>query len=531
MNDPSHRRWWYDRRLLCIDESLVRLSSSSSSPSSVLLRSNHGRSFDFTQKPRTATATSTDPSDATTTTTRISDPTTMQQQSFYNEVTKFYAPISLETQFQDLYRLFRPALISLEESGGATKNASAFLQGARGSGKSLLTTAVLHAIVDEIRQRSTSSLQQQQPSFRYVYINGLLIPGHSVHTVVHEILHQLLQQQLQYSNPTTTTTTTTTATGATNDNHPRELRKRKHQSSDHQSNEDEVLYRGQETSNDPKEKPDLSKLTPPPPSDDDLLQQLLKLSQTKSSFTNQLQLLNEIVEVASIDQIPIVFVLDELDTFVVSRSHNDATVGGTAATTKRDKENTVTSTSTSSHQNTNNNNFVFHQERQLLLYHLLERVTKAGSCCNFIGISSDSTLMMKLEKRIKSRAEGISKFIMTPGNANFDQSIVPILCHGIADEPVAATNVVPMDHHHRTNHDDVATTTTLRQEVSVLLGSVTTTTTSDNQQQQQQQGASRIYQILQRNYNLGKDVRWFTNVLYIALSLYRFDVIMWNEQQ
>ena len=232
--------------------------------------------------------------------------------------------------------------------------------------------------------------------------------------------------------------------------------------------------------------------------------------------------------------------MDELDTFVSSSSNSSGSSStsnnkNAAYITKRDKDNTTGT-------NNNNSSFVFHQERQLLLYHLLERVTRAGSCCNFIGISSDSTIMMKLEKRIKSRAEGVSKFIMTPSNDHntFDNYIVPILCHSIAHENNDRENNDEKLFSSSMTSDYTLTNlskgTSLQQEVSnvFMLNNDNSCTSSENDQppQRQRQGASfRIYETLQRHYNLGKDVRWFSNILYLALSLYRYDVILWKDQQ
>ena len=119
-------------RIQAIDESLVRLSSSSSSSSSLpfvgstLLQRlqiphpvapsststtsvcyNSSTCFDFAKTNTTSTT-----SDPVTAAAAPSPNATIAKQSFYDEIAKIYAPITLEKQFQDLYRLFRPALIT-----------------------------------------------------------------------------------------------------------------------------------------------------------------------------------------------------------------------------------------------------------------------------------------------------------------------------------------------------------------------------------------------------------------------------------
>jgi Cdc6-like AAA superfamily ATPase len=476
-------------------------------------------------------------------------------------VQQCYAPLTLEKQFQDLYRLFRPALLvklstvtDVGGDGGGIRNsnsnssraleddpqpkttaihtnASAFIQGSRGSGKSLLVRQVLQAVVDEIHQHRCRNTITSQTYFRYVYINGLLIPGHSVHTVVREILNQLIAS----SSPTITTTTGTAITtkedtantNTQNDTTNQHRKKRKQRDDtnpnnnnnkhcDHDATSDiDNTNKGDDRDNQNNEINTSEVQTP------EWVQHLIQLKQT--NFTNQLQLLNEIIALASIDHIPIIFVFDELDTFVTQTSSSSNSASATSRT-KNDNDN-------------NNQLFIFHQERQLLLYHLLERVMVPNSCCNFIGITSDSTIMMKLEKRIKSRAEGTSKFIMTPSiqYTTFDNYIVPILCHKIFDAHKP---------HSSNNKDTVTSITTpqrsssLMQEVTNILQKVNTTSNDcDNEDETQNDAATQstrtmmIYETMQRNYSLGKDVRWFCRVFYVALSLYRCDLQMELERQ
>jgi Cdc6-like AAA superfamily ATPase len=87
----------------------------------------------------------------------------------------------------------------------------------------------------------------------------------------------------------------------------------------------------------------------------------------KSAFTSNLSLLESTLKIAEVDRIPVLFILDELDSFT-------------------DKG-----------------------ERQLLLYHLLDHVATPGSNLCLVGITPSFATLSLLEKRIQSLAEGTSK--------------------------------------------------------------------------------------------------------------------------
>jgi predicted ATPase len=92
-------------------------------------------------------------------------------------IIQFYAPLTMEGQFQELYCTF----CDMHRT-----SASAFVQGGRGMGKSLLVSAVLRALTkNELRQ------SHNRPAFWRVHVHGIATHGHSVETVVREILQQL----------------------------------------------------------------------------------------------------------------------------------------------------------------------------------------------------------------------------------------------------------------------------------------------------------------------------------------------------
>ena len=130
-------------------------------------------------------------SDAAVVRTPLADPTQFWKTTHTadlpspTDVAKHYAPLHLEQQFEELYRVLHPALVDRRDK----KNASAFLQGARGTGKSLVLELVLQALQSELGTQTPT----RRP-FRIVRLNGILVPGSQVTLCVQEILRQLTEQ-------------------------------------------------------------------------------------------------------------------------------------------------------------------------------------------------------------------------------------------------------------------------------------------------------------------------------------------------
>lgn len=174
----------------------------------------------------------------------------------------------------------------------------------------------------------------------------------------------------------------------------------------------------------------------------------------KSSFTSNLALLDEILRMACIDGIPILVVLDEFDSLL----------GSSASRMGVNFEGGV-------------------QDRQLLLYHLLDRVTTQGTSLCLVAITSHLAAVSMLEKRVKSRTEGASKVIHIRDPTY--ESLVKILLNKL-------------------EIDDI------RKRVSDIISSPV-------------DEDPRIRLILERNHKLGKDLRWFCRVVSCSIALYRED--------
>jgi AAA ATPase domain len=246
--------------------------------------------------------------------------------------------------------------------------------------------------------------QKSQSPFRLVYIHGVVVPGQNVVLVVREMLRQLSQQAAAGGPNNKNAKNNTTTNDSSNDAY-------------------------------------------------------IRLKTT--SFTNQLQLLSEMIQLASVDGVPIVFVLDELDQFVAS--HHSATGGRGGGST-------------------NSSSDPQQQHRQLLLYHLLDRVASSHSLCSLIGMTTDCSFLSRLEKRIKSRAEGTTQFLYLALPSSFDK-VIDILMDSLVEDTI--------------------------------------TPYKSNVQRQLKESEP-----LERCYRLGYNIRWFRRLLYQALALYRYDVVV-----
>jgi hypothetical protein len=91
------------------------------------------------------------------------------------DIAKVYAPAGLEQQFKELYTMLHPCLVQRD----GKNNASAFLQGTRGSGKSLLLNQCLEAFHDDLTMQ-----KERKAPFRIVKLDGIIIPGDNVAIVV-----------------------------------------------------------------------------------------------------------------------------------------------------------------------------------------------------------------------------------------------------------------------------------------------------------------------------------------------------------
>ena len=313
-------------------------------------------------------------------------------------IMKRYAPLGLEEPFQILHSMLHPILCE-----GDSSNASAILMGPRGSGKSLLLERVLQSISKSV---SSSTTDNRKIKFRKVHIHGICVRGEDVASVIFEIMRQLSDIALQETSHQESVALQRKAESIQGHSNNKRGRKKRRKIPDNY---------------------------------------LLRLR--KSTFSSNLSLLETTLKIAEVDEIPIVLILDELDSFTDEG------------------------------------------ERQLLLYHLLDRVATPGSNLCFIGLTSSFSVLSLLEKRIRSRAEGTSKIVYVRPPASYPD-VLKILnqkLEGCVVQDQLMKLMTPSPPNHTTN-----------------------------------QPAVNICECMEREWRLGKDVRWFSRVVFCALSLYQY---------
>jgi Cdc6-like AAA superfamily ATPase len=372
-----------------------------------------------------------------------------------------FAPPGLEESFQQLYSILYPCLCSKESSSG-----SAILMGPRGSGKSLLLERALQAC-----QRF--SPKDEVLNYRKVSINGIVIRGEDVPSVIFEIIRQLSDIALQESSRSFPS-------------HPPSSHDRVPPGAETNSGDTAKSSTGHTTQETPATTNSVNDTT-----DHAVVltkrrrmeNYLLRLRQ--SSFTSNLSLLEATLKISEADRIPILLILDELDSFTDEG------------------------------------------ERQLLLYHLLDRVATPGSNLCLVGITSSFTAMSILEKRIRSRAEGSSKVIYVRPPSSYE-ALLQVLGHKLEGCHVQ-THVLDLLTPPSVGGTHIATTTTTTgNESSSSQGSSQTTRTvnKDDTRSSSSIESRLIVRCMERQFRLGKDLRWFSRVLSCALSMYRYDVVV-----
>jgi Cdc6-like AAA superfamily ATPase len=328
-----------------------------------------------------------------------------------------------------------------------TTNVAAWISGPHGSGKTLLVHSTLRRLQHSLAQQATSkhkaaaannpitsesSTNSNSPSlhgaFRVVYIHSVLTPAQSIVVLVKEINRQLSEAARA-----------------------------------------QISKSWQEDRwNDP-------------------------FSQSReTSFTNQIQLLNDILKIAKVDQIPILIILDDLECFtpMQKKATNWNQEGGLTEPPSNDGA-------------------------HLLLYFLLDRVSTQGSLLSVLGLTTYPGWAETLEKRITSRAEGTGKFIHIGHPTEFSAWKEAILYHtrkttneSLVQEIVAVFDIDVADNDHANQNSN-----------SNSNGNTTGATTVAKNNAM----TKRVHETLKRNWQLGQSIGWLCRVFTIALVTYRYD--------
>lgn len=351
-------------------------------------------------------------------------------------------PVGKEEQFHSLYQVLQQGLIGADGVGSKKelRNVSSLLFGPRGSGKSLVLNACISALLNQ------NNHVDGKPRFRVVRLNGIAIKGHDVTVVLREICKQLLEQALAQSN-----------------SHTKEKLSNSNQSS---ANEEKIIQ---------------AKLH------DIMEKETHAFRMRQTTFNNTMALVDEALQTASIDSIPILIVLEELDAFFLNSKAFSASSGnitvGNSGTSKRGSDGP--------------------SDRHVLLYHLLDRVAGKGSLVSLVGITSRLTTVGLFEKRVRSRAEGTTTVIYFFDQKSSYKKLVEILMSNFDVGTTDSTLIKHLEH--------------LKMSVKEFLlpsseGISIPEEDNDNQRV--------IMDTLSRSYDLGKTVRWFNRVLSLSLVFY-----------
>ena len=380
-------------------------------------------------------------------------------------------------------------------------NVSAVLMGPRGHGKSLVLERCLASLSrlagkrkERAMERKTHLMHDQaadsfcQSSFRIVRLNGLLYQGDNAVACTQEIARQIgvmSREERKRSRKIV-----------------KQMGVRRNRSNIQSEADLETPKSSKRLRRKQKSVAKMTLATPPPIDDPPQTptsnnnknnnDESHDLRIRRSGFNTYISLLDEVLRAARVDGIPILIVLDELDTFLA---------GGRSSKMELSEAGNSQQDGGSS-------------DRQLLLYHLLDRVADHKFLVSFVGMTTDLTAVSKLEKRVQSRAEGSSKIIYFGHNHDYDDLVKCLL--GKFYTPPG------MNHCVTDEYDEHTAMLEIREEVDFILrGNCESDINRVNSEEDDNQFTddfALVRRVLQRNYNLiGSDMRWVCRVFDVAL--------------
>ena len=392
-----------------------------------------------------------------------------RDKELYTKTSTSTAPTGWESQYEELLSLLKQGLLGynedkpIDESPSCTRrgnepvqtNISAVLMGPRGQGKSFILERCLtdlSTLARTLKQNDDDDKLNAQPAFRVVRLNGLLYAGDNAVACIREIARQIGEM----------------------------VGSKRHYADDGSARKRMKL---EDTLNNDETCKSRDEITSTPDNGDDDINESSYFTTRRSGFNSNLSLLDDALRTARIDNIPILIVLEELDTFIANGKtiKNSSEDGGGG-------------------DEVNNN-------RQLLLYHLLDRVADHKFLVSLVGITNDLRVVSKLEKRVLSRAEGTSKFLYFGRMTGYDDSV----------EGSLMAFYCPLD----SSEVDLVAMTELRKEVELILKGGE----HYNEGEDDMNDYSVVRRVIEHNYGvLNMDMRWFCRVIDVALGLLGSDI-------
>jgi len=426
-----------------------------------------------------------------------------------------FAPVGLESQYHELYLLLEKGLIGVVDYNTTTKcarlkktNVAALLMGPRGEGKSLVLERCLLALEQRAHDEQAAAIGGAR--FRVVRLNGILLRGENVAIVVQEIVRQLCEIVTQESCLTNNSSSSNKSNGKNNSN-------------DNRDNTSSSSLRIQEK-----------------------LQQLMQKQAQQfrskvTTFNSTMACLNEAFQISCIDSIPILIVLEELDSFLpakqVGKVYRSDGISGSSSNIGGNSSNITGGGGVKNTGADPMSSMFVSSPRDLLLYHLLDRIAGKGSLISLVGTCSKLTTTESYEKRVRSRAQGTSTvlyFNLYPA-ASFKkqpqqqerQSAEDYFYLRLLDALMSNFDIEIA-----TMTAESTTTATrielfieqLKDTIQSILSPPPTYISQRDQDESTMDEKYKIYNIFRINRELGKSIRWFCRVLSIALAIYCSDI-------
>lgn len=401
---------------------------------------------------------------------QVSNDSTADEGSFQ------FAPLGLEQEFKELYQLLEKGLID-------KTNVSALLMGSRGEGKSLVLDRCLMALQHH-------SKKIEQVGFRVVRLNGILLKGQNVSIVVSEIVNQLCEIVSKEKSKL---------------NKDRFLRNDAQQHKRQKMNDGDIDELSTCTNDGQDQNGEWIEVV-----DDSLKQKLHALGQKQahmfrtrtSTFSSSMACLDEAFELSSIDSVPILIVLDELDSFLPKARSTEAS-STSSAIVKNDSNYSTTSSAS----------------RDLLLYHLLDRIAGKGSLISMVGLCARLTTISSYEKRVKSRAQGTSKIVhFSVGKGHEEQNDC---CETLVNIIMSNFDICT---HGLDNDSNIFLQELYNIVKEILLPKIDNDQNSSSEKEAALDRKNRIQKLFQVQRDLGQSIRWFCRVISVSLGLYVEDI-------
>lgn len=406
-------------------------------------------------------------------------------------------------------------------------NVSAVLMGPRGHGKTLVLERCLASLSRLAAKRKEQVLDQMmesnprqaeemysQASFRVVRLNGLLFQGDSAVACTREIARQIGVMSREERKRTRKimkqmNTNKRKLQGVTDDLETPSF-KRQRKKDKGSSRKSGSSAQKKHPSNGDTPLPNLTQTPSDNPTPNNTIESH-DLRNRRSGFNTYIALLDEVLRTARVDGIPILIVLDELQAFLNSGRSANTDVEGQGSSMQQD---------------------VGSSDRQLLLYHLLDRVADHKFLVSVVGLTTDLRAVTKLEKRVQSRAEGTSKIIYFGHNKDFDELAKCLLGKFYTppeERSSGESNNDMVDIDEEDEYSEQMAMVDIREEVKVILTGGKSNSNRLMSEEEEENGEindfALVQRVLERNYSLiGSDMRWICRVFDVALGLLVSDI-------